>query len=196
MYNCKVCSTKDTDNFYPTNKSVCKNCILCRNKIKRKTVKTSDRDVREYCIRSGIDFDQVCQDSENKKVRLSTTPTQLSSSPLLPTEHPEIQQLQEKIQHLEQTITELTDKINYTNEIMISRTEYNEMGIQEIRRKEEERFQNQEMRHNKLMKELNSIKEYFIDNFYSKDDIINLLNQGFANFAQTNHLKIPTSENK
>jgi hypothetical protein len=188
MYNCKVCSVKEADNFFPTNKSTCKNCISARNKIKRKTVKPFDTDVKEFCLKSGLDFEQICQESEHKIVKNPT----LTLLPLTPNNSSELQQLQEKIIILERTIIELTDKINYTNELLISRTEYSDMAIEEIRRREEERYQDQKMEQIKLAKELEIIKV----NYYSKDRIIQIINEGFSNFAQINHLKIPDSKNK
>lgn len=186
MYHCKVCSNKEACNFFPSNKSVCKNCISCRNKIKRKTVRSSDHDVKEYCIRSGLNFDLMCQYSENKKIKNISPLT----TPVITSNIPEIQQLHEKIVSLENTIVELNNKIKYTEEIMISRTEYSDMGIDEIRRKEEERFQNQELKYNKLLKEMDLFKEFVIQNYYNKDGIISILNQGFISLTQKNNLKI------
>ena len=73
IYKCKTCKkTEDPTyiseskdrKFFTSNKSRCKKCISCKNKIDRLTVKRDDSDVRHYCMSVGIDFNQICLDSE------------------------------------------------------------------------------------------------------------------------------------
>ena len=173
---------------------MCKKCISCRNKIKRKTVKHDDQETKDFCINSGIDFDIICHESEEKKLkgRKSTSNTSISldlltSSPILPTNLIS----NEQIETLEQTTTKLTTDIKYLNDIMISRTEFNEMGVQEVRRGLEEKYQDQKGKYNLLLDEMEEFKTLVNNEYYSKDQTIQMLNQGFANFAKVNNLVVP-----
>lgn len=209
MYDCKTCFTRDVDDFFPTNKSSCKKCISSRNKIKRKTVKASDRDVKEYCLRTGTDFDKICQESENKRSKTtivsSLTPQSLTPPSLTPS-----QSIAPENQILQKTIIELSNKINYNNEIMMSRTEYNETGVMEIRRRQEEiladqyrtedKYKNLESNYKKLeekykdLEDKIKIMEQLVvktaqtlnDNYYTKEKVVEKINnaKSIHNFSQ------------
>ena len=148
-YTCKYCKDEDENSFFSTNKSVCKKCISCRNKVKRKTVKSDDDESREFCRNANIDFDTICRESEDKRLKgrksTSSTPPNVSpiSSTLLstPLTQPTIITSSiptKQIETLEQTVTKLTTELKYLNDIMISRTEFNETGNMEVRRRQDE----------------------------------------------------------
>ena len=209
-YNCKYCKDEDENSFFSTNKSVCKKCISCRNKVRRKTVKSDDNESREFCINANIDFDTICRESEEKRLkgRKSTSSTPPNNSPIsstllsTPLTQPTITSpIQTKqIETLEQTVTKLTTELKYLNDIMISRTEFNETGNMEVRRRQDEiladqdrakekyeeletNYKNLETKYNTLQSKHDILEALVIktvatlrDNYYNKEAVAEKIN--------------------
>ena len=135
MYRCKICKDIDHNNFFDSNKSSCKNCISCRDKVKRRTVKPEDLNVMKFCKNSGMDFQQICIESgENDKTKLSSqlslllnnkeTPSPiLSHNQLSQVSHNQLSevshnQLSENIEEIEENFKRLERLIMIQNEVI------------------------------------------------------------------------------
>ena len=193
---CKTCKDQDEDNFFRGNKSICKKCISCRDKVRRKTVKPEDTEVSIFCKNAGLDFSKICQESKVYKQEPSPVNTP-SLIPITNNLNPTI--ITELTSHIKELESTTNGKLKEAEEIMMGRTEFNEMGVQEVRRSLEERYQNQKRKYEQLEEKYNQLLTHVNDNYYPKERIIQMLNQGFESFAKVNHLTvpaIPTNENK
>ncbi len=163
-YSCKYCKNTDEKSFFENNRSSCKKCISCRNKIKRKTVKPNDDDCKIFCLKTGLDFNKLCQESEEKKLTVKLndpTPTikpislpSTSIKPISPTlsiQPTEIDSLK--------TITELTAQVKYLEEILLSNIDFNERGFRDLTMKNEEDDANKRIKHRELEAKFQKIEE-------------------------------------
>lgn len=186
---CKTCKDTKPINFFRGNKSTCKKCISCQNKIKRKTVRPDDENVRSYCQLTGLNFDEICQDC-NKTITKVSTPIPIQSSVV-------------------RSDRDYDNKLKELNDTMMGRTEFNEMGVMEVRRRLDEiladqersndnyeqletKYEQLEKKYNKLEEKFKEMEQVVIrtahslnDNYYNKEKVVEkikmVVNSSFNN---------------
>lgn len=61
---CRICQTEDPEDFRPSNKSLCKGCISCYQKIDRGTAKKDDPIIIKFCEDAEISLDTLYMKEE------------------------------------------------------------------------------------------------------------------------------------